>query len=181
MFSYVILYNLGVVLLCASDFNAKGIFTGFVCYMVYLLSLLGIYTVLYAFKSKGEYLTSLTDLTGLSRSVPYAAALFLIFLVSLLGMPPMLGFLGKLSIINYLIVGRSYVFISVVLISTLLMAYAFLNIVKTIYFDKGEGSFDRVDKGVYISLTLNLILVLIFVLNPSYLLRDAEPLLTTVL
>lgn len=181
LFSYVTLYNLGVVLLCISDFNAKGIFTGFVCLIVYLLALFGIYTVFYAFKRKGEYLTEISSLSGISGVIPYASASFLIFLVSLLGTPPMLGFLGKLSIINYLIVQGSYGFISILIGATLLMAYAFLNIIKTIYFDKSESGFDRVDKGVYICLTINLLLVLISILNPSYLLHDAEPLLTTVL
>lgn len=181
IFSYVTLYNLGAVLLCISDFNAKGIFTGFVCLIVYLLALLGIYTVFYAFKRKGEYLTEVSALSGISNVIPYASSAFLIFLVSLLGTPPMLGFLGKLSIMNYLIFQGSYVFISILLMATLLMAYAFLNIIKTIYFNNSESGFDRVDKGVYISLTVNLLLVLISILNPSYLLHDAEPLLTTVL
>ena len=181
MFSYVTLYNLGAVLLCIADFNAKGIFTGFVCLIVYLLASFGIYTVFYSFKRKGEYLTEISSLSGMSNIIPYASASFLIFLVSLLGTPPMLGFLGKLSIINYLIVQGSYVFISLLLMATLLMAYAFLNIIKTIYFDASEGGFDRVDKGVYICLTINLLLVIISILNPSYLLHDAEQLLTTVL
>ncbi len=181
MFSYVSLYNLGAILLCFADFKAKGIFTGFVCLIVYILALLGVYTVFYAFKRKGEYLTDITSLSGVSNIVPYASASFLIFMVSLLGTPPMLGFLGKLSLINYLIVQGNYAFMGILLMATLLMAYAFLNVIKTIYFDKSESGFDRVDKGVYICLTINLFLVLISILNPSYLLHDAEPLLTTVL
>ena len=181
LFAYVSLYNLGAVLLCLADFNAKGIFTGFVCLIVYILALLGIYTVLYAFKRKGDYVAEIGNLSGSSTVLPYASASFLIFLVSLLGTPPMLGFLGKLSIINYLIVQGSYAFIGIILMATLLLAYAFLKIIKTIYFDKNESGFDRVDKGVYICLTINLFLVLISILNPSYLLHDAEPLLTTVL
>ena len=181
IFSYVTLYNLGVVLFCIADFNAKGIFTGFVCFIVYLLALFGIYTVFYAFKRKGEYLSEVSALSGISEVIPYASALLLIFMVSLLGTPPMLGFLGKLSIMNYLIFQGNYVFISILLIATFLMAYAFLNIIKTIYFNNCSSGFDRVDKGVYICLTINLLLVLISILNPSYLLHDAEPLLTTVL
>ncbi len=181
LFAYVSLYNLGAVLLCLADFNAKGIFTGFVCLIVYILALLGIYTVLYAFKRKGDYVAEIGNLSGSSTVLPYASASFLIFLVSLLGTPPMLGFLGKLSIINYLIVQGSYAFIGIILMATLLLAYAFLKIIKTIYFDKNESGFDRVDKGVYICLTINLFLVLMSILNPSYLLHDAEPLLTTVL
>ena len=103
------------------------------------------------------------------------------FMVSMLGTPPMLGFLGKLSVINYLIIQGSYVFIGLILTALLLLAYAFLNVIKAVYFDSLTNVFDRADKGVYICLMINLILVLISILNPKYLMHDAEAILSTVL
>ena len=94
----------------------------------------------------------------------------------------MLGFLGKLSAINYLIIEGSYAFIGLILAALLLLAYAFLNVIKTIYFDaRGGNTFDRADKGVYICLMVNLILVLISILNPRYLMLVAENILSTIL
>jgi len=55
-------------------------------------------------------------------------------------------------------------------------------VIKTIYFDaRGGNTFDRADKGVYICLMVNLILVLISILNPRYLMHDAENILSTIL
>lgn len=181
LFAYVSLYNLGIVLICVSYLNDNGLLSSFVCLLVYLLALFGIYTAFYAFKSKGEYLVELKDIAGISTVRPYISAAMLIFMVSLLGTPPMLGFLGKLSVINYLIIQDSYAFIGLILTALLLLAYAFLNVIKTVYFDLRSNTFDRADKGVYICLMINLILVLISILNPKYLMHDAETILSTVL
>lgn len=181
LFAYVSLYNFGMVLICMSYLNDNGLLSGFICLLVYLLALFGIYTAFYAFKSKGEYLVELKDISGISSVRPYISAAMLIFMVSMLGTPPMLGFLGKLSVINYLIIQGSYAFIGLILTALLLLAYAFLNVIKTIYFDSRNNTFDRADKGVYICLMINLILVLISILNPKYLMHDAETILSTVL
>jgi len=181
LFAYVSLYNLGVAVVCISWLNDNGLLSGFISLLVYLLSLFGIYTVFYAFKSKGDYLTDMKDLAGISEVRPYISAALLIFMISLLGTPPMLGFLGKLSVINYLIIQGSYVFIGLILTALLLLAYAFLNVIKTVYFDARHNLFDRADQGVYICLMINLILVLISILNPKYLMHDAEAILSTVL
>ena len=182
LFAYVALFNLGIVLMCFSELNDNGLLSGFVCLLVWLLAQFGVYTVFYAFKRKGDYLTETADLAGLAEVRPYIAAAMLIFMVSLLGTPPMLGFLGKLSAINYLIIEGSYAFIGLILAALLLLAYAFLNVIKTIYFDaRGGNTFDRADKGVYICLMVNLILVLISILNPRYLMHDAENILSTIL
>ena len=182
LFAYVALFNLGIVLMCVSELNDNGLLSGFVCLLVWLLAQFGVYTVFYAFKRKGDYLTETADLAGLAEVRPYIAAAMLIFMVSLLGTPPMLGFLGKLSAINYLIIEGSYAFIGLILAALLLLAYAFLNVIKTIYFDaRGGNTFDRADKGVYICLMVNLILVLISILNPRYLMHDAENILSTIL
>ena len=181
MFAYVGLCNWGIVLVCLSWLNDNGLLCAFICMLVYLLAQFGIYTTFYAFKSKGEYLSELSELSGVSEVRPYISAALLVFMVSMLGTPPMLGFLGKLSVINYLIIQGSYVFIGLILTALLLLAYAFLNVIKAVYFDSLTNVFDRADKGVYICLMINLILVLISILNPKYLMHDAEAILSTVL
>lgn len=95
LFAYVALFNLGIVLMCVSELNDNGLLSGFVCLLVWLLAQFGVYTVFYAFKRKGDYLTETADLAGLAEVRPYIAAAMLIFMVSLLGTPPMLGFLAN--------------------------------------------------------------------------------------
>ena len=66
------------------------------------------------------------------------------------------------------------------LVALILMANAFLQVIRTVYFMPRQNSFDRTDKAIYICLFLNLLLVLISILNPAYLLHDAEIVLSGV-
>lgn len=181
LFAYTTLYNLGVVLICLSALNDNSLLSSFVYMLVYLMAMFGVYTVFYAFKSKGEYLTQLSDIAGISEVRPYISAAFLVFMVSLLGTPPMLGFLGKLSAVNNLVIQNRYSLIVLIMTALVMVAYAYLLIIKTIYFDPRKNTFDRADKGVYICLMINLVLVLISILNPKYLMHDAETILSMIL
>ena len=134
----------------------------------------GIYTVFLGLKSKGDYLELLEDISGLSEVRPYISAAFLIFMVSLIGVPPLLGFWGRLSLINTLAWEERWGHILMLMIALVLMANAYLQVIRTVYFQPLRHNFDRTDKAIYICLFINLILVLISILNPAYLLHDAE-------
>ena len=108
-------------------------------------------------------------------------AAFLILMISLIGTPPLLGFLGKLSVINALVAGGSYGLMAVVAFSMLILVYAYLKIITVIYFEPRNISFDRVDKGVYTYIAVNLFLIAVTVINPKYLMHDVEMMLAAIL
>lgn len=180
LFAYSTTYHLGIILLSLAAFNDNSVLSSFIYMLVYVLAMFGIYTSFYGLRSKGEYLINLESVSGVSGMRPYVAAAMLIFLISLISTPPMLGFLGKLSVINNLVIQGSYVLIFVILLLVLGLVYAYMRIIKSLYFDARVNIFDRVDKGVYICLFINLILVLISILNPKYLMHDVEAMLVTI-
>ena len=137
-----------------------------------MLSLAGVFAAFYALKSKGDYLRRLNELSGLAESKPFIAASMLVFMVSLLGFPPLLGFLGMVSVMNNLVAYQEYFFISVLMIGIVVLAAAYLRVIKTFYFDTKRSNFDRVDNGIYFVLVLFLIVVLVLVLNPKYFMSD---------
>lgn len=142
--------------------------------------MLGIYTVFLGFKSQGRYVFELREIAGIAKLKAYLAAALLMFLVSLIGSPPMLGFLGKLSVINNLVLEHHFYLVAVTLLSLILMANAYLIVVKTVYFDSPVMNFDRIDKSIYICLTLNLILVVISLVQPRFLMSGFERMLIRV-
>ena len=97
---------------------------------------------------------------------------------SLIGVPPLLGFVGRLSVINNLIVDERWLHVVLLMLSLLFMANAYLQVIRKIYFSPLKNSFDRTDKSIYICLFINLVLVVISLLNPGYLLHDAELILS---
>ncbi|MBE6458503.1 MAG: hypothetical protein E7010_01675 [Alphaproteobacteria bacterium] len=177
LFSFVSIYNTGFLLFGFISFNNDSIMGVFSYELIYVLAMLGVYTVFLGLKSKSEYLSDIDKISGLSNIKPYISAAFLVFMFSLIGMPPMLGFLGRLAVANTLVLEEQWIELGILLTSILFMANAFLNVVRTIYFEPLKNSFDRTDKAIYISLFINLILVIISILNPSYVLLGAETIL----
>ena len=92
----------------------------------------------------------------------------------------MLGFWGRLSLINTLVSEERWSDVLMLMFALVLMANAFLQIIRKIYFEPLHHGFDRTDKSIYICLFINLVLILISILNPSYLLHDAEIVLSGV-
>ena len=175
------LYYTGVLIIAAADVNDQSLLGAFVYLLVYIMAIFGVYTVFFGCRSKGEYLRELSEIRGLSTQRPFVAAALLVYMISLIGTPPLLGFLGKLSVINALVTGGSYGLMAVIAFSMLILVYAYLKIITVIYFEPRNISFDRVDKGVYIYLAVNILLIAITVLNPKYLMHDVEMMLVAIL
>ncbi len=180
-FAYAGLYYVGVLLVAAADMHGQSLLGAFIYLLVYVLAFFGVYTVFAGCRSKGEYLRCLQEIRGLSTQQPFLAAAFLVLMISLIGTPPLLGFLGKLSVINTLVAGGSYGLMAVVAFSMLILVCAYLKIITVIYFEPRNISFDRVDKGVYTYIAINLLLIAVTVLNPKYLMHDVEMMLAAIL
>ena len=178
LFGYSTVYHLGFVIFSVIAFNQKSLLSSFAYMLVFLLAMLGIYTCFLGLKSRGEYLKTLSDIKGVSVSRPYIGVAFLIFIFSLIGMPPMTGFLGLISVVNNTMAASGWFPIIELLMSLLLIANAYLQVIRHLYFEAPNGSFDRTDQSIYMSLLLNMILVIISLVNPDYLLKDAAKILT---
>ena len=172
--AYSRIFVLGTVLALLLVFHQQSVFSSFIYLLVGMLSLAGVFAAFYALKSKGDYLRRLNELSGLAESKPFIAASMLVFMVSLLGFPPLLGFLGMVSVMNNLVAYQEYFFISVLMIGIVVLAAAYLRVIKTFYFDTKRSNFDRVDNGIYFVLVLFLIVVLVLVLDPKYFMCDIE-------
>ena len=179
-FGFSTVFHMGFLLISLISFSANSVFSSFVYLMVYVLSMSGVYTSLLGIKSKGIYLADLSEISGLSKSKPYISAALLLFMVSLIGSPPMLGFLGKLSVVNNLVLEQNYVLVAVVLASLILISNGYLRLVKSLYFESVTHGFDRTDKGIYIFMFVNLIVVVVSLLHPRLLMNDFEKMLITV-
>ena len=68
----------------------------------------------------------------------------------------------------------------VVLLSLTLIANGYLRIIKAIYFTSSPNIFDRADRGIYVFLFVNLIIVIVALLHPRLLMNDFEKMLITV-
>lgn len=180
IFAYGGLYYLGVMLLALFPLNDHSLLAAFTYLLVYVVAICGIYTVFYGYRCKGEYMPELGDIKGVATQRPFLSAALLVFMISLIGTPPLLGFLGKLAVINSLVIAHEFLLTGAVLIAMLILVYAYLKIITVVYFEPRDNNFDIVDKGVYICLLINIILIVIAIVNPKYLMHDVEQMLVAV-
>jgi NADH-quinone oxidoreductase subunit N len=103
--------------------------------LTYLFANLGAFAVIVAV---GNVLGTdeIEDYNGLNRRSPFLAFAMLIFLLSLAGVPPLAGFIGKLYIFVAAMKEGLYTLITVGLINIVISLYYYLVIVKKMYINE---------------------------------------------
>jgi multicomponent Na+:H+ antiporter subunit D len=71
--------------------------------------------------------------------MPYTCAAFVIAAISMIGVPPSVGFVSKLYIILASIEARKFFFVAVMLLSSLLNLVYFWRVIETMYMKRAEG------------------------------------------
>ena len=100
---YILLGVVGAFSVPAPDLNAAGA-AGIAFYLLaYVFMTAGAFAVLIVLRQKGLIGEELEELNGLYQRSPAAALLLLIFMLSLAGIPPTAGFMGKYFIFLSLI------------------------------------------------------------------------------
>lgn len=95
---------------------------------VYGVMNLGAFAVLGMLKRRGEDAETFEDLNGLSRRQPWLAAVLLICVLALAGMPPLIGFWGKFFLVGSAITGGFYWLAVLVVINSAIAAVYYLRI-----------------------------------------------------
>ena len=172
IFAYGMVFHLGIVLLTLRKFTLNAVNSGFIYLFVYLLTMYGICVCLFGLKKKGEYLFMLSEFEGAAQKRPYISAMLLIFMFSLLGLPPFLGFFGVFSALSYLAEHDSFYQFGYIMLMLIVLSYAYVQIIKNLYFEKSKENFDRADSGIYTAVLINALLMIVIMLKPQYLLQD---------
>ncbi len=137
---------------------------------IYVIMNIGAFSCLYLLKKDGEYKENISDLSGISKKHPILAISFLIILFSLAGIPPLGGFFAKFYIFVAVLEQKMYALAIIGLLTTVMSAFYYLKIIKTIYFDDSKISFDSSkNKTAQISIFLSCTILVTFFLYPSLL------------
>jgi NADH-quinone oxidoreductase subunit N len=110
---------------------------------------------------KGE---NISDYNGLSKSHPYAAALMLVFMFSLAGIPPTAGFIGKFYIFMAAINAGYTWLVAIAVIFSAISAYFYLRIIMNMYM-KPLGETVGITPSLGLAAALFICAVMIFVIG----------------
>ncbi len=147
MLAYSTIAHMGFMLLSMTSgvvynnvFSAVNSYASSMFYMVtYLLTTLGTFGMVMLLSRKGFEAEQIDDFKGLARRSPWYAAVMAIFMFSLAGIPPTVGFYAKLSVLQALISTNleAHLWLAGVAVAlSLIGAYYYLRIVKVMFFDE---------------------------------------------
>ena len=130
---------IGLLALDSARFNGGVILFYLAAYAV---STLGIFVALTYLSGEDEKRICFDDFNGLARVRPYSAACIAIFLLSMAGIPPTAGFMGKF----YIIAGAfkaGYLTLGVLgIVSSILSMWYYLRLIVAMYFREPEEEFE---------------------------------------
>ena len=104
----------------------------------YVLTTLGTFGVMLMLSRKGFESEDIVDLAGLNQRSPALAAVMAVCMFSLAGVPPMVGFYAKLSVLQALLASSQSAYLSLAVFAVLMSligAFYYLRVVKVMYFD----------------------------------------------
>jgi NADH-quinone oxidoreductase subunit N len=133
LLAYSSIAHAGYLLVALIAANESGM-ASFLFYLVaYTAMIVGAFAIVLVVAGQGDQRQRLSDYAGLGWSHPWAAAVLSIFLLSLAGLPPTGGFVGKFFILRAA-VEAGYVDLAIVLVITTLISYwYYLRVIVTMY------------------------------------------------
>ncbi len=137
---------------------------------VYTFMNLGAFALVIWLGRDGREYTNISDYAGLAKKQPLAALAMTVFMLSLAGIPPAAGFLGKLYLFMSAVQAGQVVLAVIGLVVSAIGVFYYLNIIVQMYFKESENSdtFLRVrDGGARLVALLAAAITLLFGLVPN--------------
>jgi len=139
--------------------------------LTYVLTTLGTFGLIMVLSRPGFESEQISDLSGLAKRNPMLAGVMAVFMFSLAGIPPTVGFYAKLAVLQALITTNSGLLLQLAILAVLLSlvgAFYYLRVVKVMYFDEPAQGAPAVDaSGARLLLSLNALAVLALGILPS--------------
>lgn len=143
--------------------------------VVYMIMTIGAFGVIIYLRNHNRSLEKMEDFAGLSKDQPVIALIMALIMFSMAGIPPLAGFIGKFVVFKSVIDTGFYWLAIIGVLTSVVSAYYYLRVIKTMYFD-ASGSTLEVVKSTsmrVILLACALALVLITI-EPSFIFEQTE-------
>ena len=170
LLAYSSIGHIGYALAGVATGAVSGYESAIVYISIYVIMNIGAFSCLYLLKKDGQYKENISDLSGISKKHPLLAISFLIILFSLAGVPPLGGFFAKFYVFVAVLEKEMYALAIIGLLTTVMSAFYYLKIIKTIYFDDSIIAFEQTkNRTAQISIIASCTILITFFLYPSIL------------
>ncbi len=177
MLAYSAIAHSGFIVLGVLAGDDAGVAAAVFYVIAYALMTVGGFGAVALLAGEGKERAELSDIKGLAANNGVAAAVLMVLMFSMAGIPPVVGFAAKLSVLQaVLAAGLPWLAVVAVLLSVV-GAFYYLRVVKLMYFDlpeKGAVALPVLPRGAQASLAAVGALVLLLGIFPGKLLAACE-------
>ena len=136
LLAYSSINNVGFVLIGLAAGTQEGVAATLFYLAIYVVMTLGSFIVVLQMRNAdGQPIETIASLSGLSRTRPGLALAMAIFMFSLAGIPPLVGFFAKLAVFTAAVHAGLYPLAVVGFVASVIGAYYYLRVIKVMYID----------------------------------------------
>jgi NADH-quinone oxidoreductase subunit N len=170
MLGYSTIAHVGFILLAVFCGTAKGNAAALFYTLTYVVATAGAFGIVILLSRRGYEAELLSDFKGLNARSPWSAFMMMLIMLSLAGIPPLVGFFGKLNVIDAAL-SSGYTGLAVVMVlASVVGAYYYLRVIWYMYFDAAEDqAVLQASTDMRVVLSLNAVAVLGFGVVPGWL------------
>ena len=144
MLAYSSISHAGFVLTGLTAAGEVGISAALFYLIAYAVTVIGAFGVVMLVSSRGEQRTSLSSYAGLARRNPLAAGLLSLFLLSLAGIPPTVGFVAKVAVFRAAVGAGYWPLVLIGVLASVVAVFFYLRVIVLMFMhetqeDEGEA------------------------------------------
>ena len=167
LMAYSSIGHMGFALIGLAAGTSEGV-QGVLVYMaIYVTMTLGVFAVILSMRRDTGMVESIDQLGGLARTHPATAFFLAMLLFSMAGIPPLAGFFAKFYVFLAAIKAGLYVLAVIGVLASVVGAYYYLAIIKTMYFDEPVEGFYNMPYELRVVLAVCGLFNILFFLYPG--------------
>ena len=141
LMAYSSIANMGYALVPLAAGGVEGVRGMLIFMSIYVISVVGIFACILQMRIRNGMVENISDLAGLSKTNKGLAIILTLFMFSIMGIPPLLGFFGKWYAFSVAVDGGLIWLVVLALIASVIGAFYYLRIIKTMWFGDAEQEF----------------------------------------
>lgn len=172
LMAYSSIANMGYALVAVAAGTEAGVIGMLTFMSIYVITTIGVFACILQMRIRNGMVEQISDLAGLSKTNPGLAIVLTVMMFSLMGMPPMVGFVGKFFAFTPAIEAGLVWLVVLALIASVIGAFYYLRIIKIMWGDASANDFVEAPRSlrwitVSAALLIFPILILPFTLGPT--------------
>ena len=141
LMAYSSIANMGYALVPLAAGTAFGLKGMLIFMTIYVITSIGVFATILQMRIRNGMVEQISDLSGLSQSNRGLAIVMTVFMFSLMGIPWLLGFFGKLFAFWPAVEAGLWWLVVAALIASVIGAFYYLRVIKTMWFDEPAVEF----------------------------------------